>query len=210
MSSLAAGVAAGLGIAMPVGAIGTYLVGLGASAPARVSSAAAAGVASTDGIYAAVAVTAGAALETVLRPAASWLRWMSVAVLCLLALLTLLTAIRRRTADGATMGGRRPAAVTATPVRAYLVLLGLTALNPATLTYFTSLVLGRQASGTTTTLDRITFVAGAFAASLAWQLALTRGGALLGHFAQGRRGRLAIAVVSSAVMLALAAQVAWR
>jgi arginine exporter protein ArgO len=209
MSSLGAGIAAGLGIAMPVGAIGTYLVGLGASAPARVSTAAAAGVASTDGLYAAVAVTAGAALEAVLRPAASWLRWISVAVLCLLAVLTLVAAMRR--ADDATMVGvRRSPAVTATPVRAYLVLLGLTGLNPATLTYFTSLVLGRQAIGTTTTLDRITFVAGAFAASLAWQLALTRGGALLGHLAQGRRGRLAIAVVSSAVMLALAAQVAWR
>lgn len=206
IASLGAGLVAGLGIAMPIGAIGTFLVGLGATAPTRISAAAAAGVASTDGLYALIAVTAGAALESVLRPAADWLQWLSVAVLCLLAVTTFAGAVRR-TGDGARP---RSGALTATPARAYLLLLGLTALNPATLAYFTSLVLGRQAAGPPTTLDRALFVLGAFVASLAWQLTLTRGGALLGHLAKGRRGRLVIAGVSSVVMLALAAQVAWR
>lgn len=207
IASLGAGLVAGLGIAMPVGAIGAYLVGLGASAPACISSAAAAGVASTDGLYALVAVTAGAALESALRPAATWLRWLSVAVLCLIAAGTLATA---RGPSPAPSGARRSAALTATPLRAYALLLGLTALNPATLAYFTSLVLGRQASGAPTTADRAAFVAGAFAASLAWQLTLTRGGAALGHAARGRRGQLTIAAVSSVVMLAFAAEVAFR
>ena len=207
IASLGAGLAAGLGIAMPIGAIGTFLVGLGASAPARISTAAAAGVASTDGLYALVAVTAGAALESALRPAATALRWLSVGTLCLIAAWTLLTAVRRHRESAAPRA--RSAALTATPARAYVVLLGLTALNPATLAYFTSLVLGRQSHGTTTTPERAAFVAGAFVASLAWQLTLTRGGALLGRVARGRTGRLGIAVTSSLVMLALAARVAW-
>lgn len=207
ITSLAAGLAAGLGIAMPIGAIGTLLVGLGATAPVRISAAAAAGVASTDGLYALVAVTAGAALESVLRPAAGALRWLSVGMLCLIALWTFLAALRRSRAE--IVGRTRSAGLTATPARAYALLLGLTALNPATLAYFTSLVLGRQATGSTTTIDRAAFVVGAFVASLAWQLTLTRGGALLGQVARGRRGQLAIAGVSSVVMLALAARVAW-
>jgi arginine exporter protein ArgO len=149
-------------------------------------------------------VTAGAALESVLRPASTWLRWLSVGVLCLLAVVTIFTALRNRVSTSAAPR------LTASPGRAYFMLLGLTALNPATLTYFTSLVLGRQANGMTTTIDRVAFVLGAFVASLAWQLTLTRGGAVLGHLAQGQRGRLAIAFVSGAVMLLLAAQVAFR
>jgi len=207
IASLGAGVLAGLGIAMPIGAIGTFLVGLGASAPARISTAAAAGVASTDGLYALIAVTAGAALESVLRPAATALRWLSVGVLCLIAAWTCVVAVRRHRAS--TAPSVRSAELTATPARAYVLLLGLTALNPATLAYFTSLVLGRQSHGTTTMLERVAFVVGAFAASLAWQLTLTRGGAVLGRVARGRNGQLGIAVVSSLVMLALAARVAW-
>lgn len=199
IAAAAAGLLAGLGIAMPIGAIGTYLVALGAGAPARISAAAALGVASTDGLYALAAVAGGAALESVLRPAATWLRWTSVVVLCVLAAVTLRGGARRR------VGAVRPAArLSSTPARTYLLLLGLTALNPATLAYFTSLVLGRQSTATSTVGDRAAFVVGVFLASAAWQSLLVRGGAVLGHVLEGDRGRLAIAVISSAVMLSLA------
>jgi arginine exporter protein ArgO len=205
IAALAAGLVAGLGIAMPLGAIGTYLVGLGARAPRRVGVAAALGVASTDGAYALLAVVGGVALQSALRPAASWLRWLSVLALCGLGALTVLAGWRRYRRDSVT--GAQPR-IQLSPVRAYLGLLGLTALNPATLAYFTALVLGHQAAGTATRWERAAFVLGAFLASAAWQLLLVRGGALLGRLAAGARGRLGIAIVSGAVMLVLAVQLA--
>ena len=203
LGALGAGLAAGLGIALPIGPVGTYLVGLGASAPRRVAASAAAGVATTDGGYALLAVTAGAALEPVLRPVSNWLRWGSVAVLCLLAVATL-------AGSGAGLAPLRDRPrLASTPLRAYLLLIGVTAVNPATLAYFTSLVLGRQAVGSAGVADRVAFVLGALLASLGWQLLLTRGGAGLAQLAGGRHGRRSIAVASSLVMLALAATVAF-
>ena len=197
--ALAAGAVAGLGIAMPVGAIGTFLVALGARAPHRVAAAAALGVGSTDGIYAAVAVTGGAALQHLLRPAATTLKWASVAALAMLAGITVRAGVRRYR-DGASPRWRGEFG----PVRAYLTLLGLTALNPATLAYFSALVLGHQASSTAHAAQRVAFVIGAFVASAAWQLTLVAAGAVVGHVVGGRRGQLAIAGVSGAVMLGLA------
>ncbi len=70
--SLVAGLLAGFGIAIPVGAVATYLVTLTARTSPRVGEAAALGVASADGLYAMLAVVGGAALTGVI--AASPLR----------------------------------------------------------------------------------------------------------------------------------------
>src|SRR3954468_823998 len=99
--AVAGGVVAGLGIAMPIGGIGTYLVALGARAPRRVAAAAALGVGTTDGLYALLAVLGGAALQDVLKPAQNWLRALSVAALVALAVATLLAGIRRYRASQA-------------------------------------------------------------------------------------------------------------
>jgi len=199
------GLLAGLGIAMPVGAIGTYLVGLGARAPRPVAAAAALGVASTDGAYALIAVLGGAALEQTLAPARHWLRWLSVAALVVLAVTTVALGLHRYRA-GARSVTRPLSRLTA--LRAYVTLLGLTALNPATLAYFTALVLGAQAHTTATAAQRAVFVAAVFVASAAWQLTLVATGAAVGHLVGGRRGSVGIAVVSGLVMLALAAKLA--
>jgi len=82
----------------------------------------------------------------------------------------------------------------------YVVLLGITLVNPMTLIYFSALVLGGPTSG-----DGLVFVLAAFAASASWQLLLAGGGALLGRLLAGPRGRLATALVSSAVIVGLAA-----
>jgi arginine exporter protein ArgO len=199
------GLLAGLGIAMPVGAIGAYLVGLGARAPRPVAAAAALGVASTDGGYALLAVLGGAALEEVLRPAKDWLRWSSVGVLVVLAVVTVAAGVRRYRARGPAAAPRQSRL---TAPRAYVVLLGLTALNPATLAYFTALVLGTQAHTTATGGERAVFVAAVFVASAAWQLTLVATGAAVGHLAGGRRGSLGVALASGLVMLGLAAKLA--
>jgi arginine exporter protein ArgO len=48
------------------------------------------------------------------------------------------------------------------------------------------------------------FVVGAFLASASWQLLLAGGGSLVGRLLTGERGRLITALVSSAVIAALA------
>lgn len=57
--ALVAGLIAGYGIAVPVGAVGAYLVSLSARTSLRIGSSAALGVATADGIYA-LAAMAGA------------------------------------------------------------------------------------------------------------------------------------------------------
>ncbi|MEW2505581.1 LysE family transporter [Amycolatopsis sp. CA-161197] len=192
-AALVAGALAGYGIAVPVGAVGAVLVGLAARTSVRVAVAAALGVASADGVYAVVAVSGGAALAPVLVPVAGPLRWASVVVLVVLAAHTAVGGWRRYRA------GETPEAEAAPPgpARAYLSFLGLTLLNPATIVYFTAIVVGGTASGAV-------FALAAFVASASWQLLLAGGGVLLGRVLAGRRGRLGTALVSSVVIVVLA------
>ena len=91
-----------------------------------------------------------------------------------------------------------------TPGRAYLGLLALTLLNPATVIYFSALVLGRQAGFARPAAASIVFVLAAFAASASWQLLLAAGGSAVGRVLAGPRGRLVTALVSSALIALLA------
>jgi arginine exporter protein ArgO len=49
------------------------------------------------------------------------------------------------------------------------MLLGLTLLNPVTVTYFTTLMLGLKEASSNNPLNSFLFVAGAFLASFSWQ-----------------------------------------
>jgi arginine exporter protein ArgO len=193
-----AGVVAGYGIAVPVGAIAVLIVGLTARTSFRVGAAAGLGTATADGVYALVAVLGGAALAGLIAPLAGPLRWVAAVALIGLAAHTAVAAIRQH---------RRPAAARtaeglSTPARAYAGLLALTLLNPATVIYFAALVLGRGAGDG----GGAAFVAGAFLASASWQLLVAGSGSLVGRVLTGRRGRLATALASSAVIVALAVQ----
>jgi arginine exporter protein ArgO len=157
-----------------------------------VGAAAGLGAATADGVYAVVAVLSGAALASVIAPIATPLRWVAAGVLLLLALKTAYGAVRR---TGTT--DRPPRPVTARA--AYAGILGLTLLNPATVIYFAALILGRGGTG-----GGVWFVVGAFLASASWQLLLAGGGSLVGRLLTGERGRLITALVSSAVIAALA------
>ncbi|MBW6433983.1 LysE family transporter [Actinoplanes hulinensis] len=189
-----AGVVAGYGIAVPVGAIGVLIAGLSARTSLRVGAAAGLGAATADGLYALVAVAGGAAVAAAIAPVAVPLRWAGAAVLLALAGWTAWGAIR---ATGVTQRDERPA----TAFRAYAGVLGLTLLNPATVIYFAALVLGSGGAG-----GGVWFVAGAFLASASWQLLIAGGGSLIGRFLTGRRGRLITALVSSIVIAGLALQ----
>lgn len=198
--ALVAGLLAGYGIAVPIGPVGAYLVQLAARAHWRTGAAAALGVATTDGIYAVVAVLGGAAAAQLLAPALPVLRWVSTAVLLLLAGRTVLAGLRS-TADSPAVGA--PAA----PGRTYLTLLGLTAVNPTTVVYFVALVVGLPAVAAGPAA--VVFAGAAFAASASWQLLVAGSGMALGRVASGVRGRRITALASGAVMLVLAVHVGW-
>lgn len=202
MGAFLDGVIAGYGVAVPVGAIAILIMGLAARTSFRVGAAAAMGVATADGLYAITAVVGGAALAGVIEPVATPLRWVAVAVLLGLAARTAYTAFRHHR-DPARAA--RSDAGLASPLRAYGGLLGLTLLNPMTIVYFGALVLGRQASDSLSAGGEALFVTGAFLASASWQLVIAGGGTLVGRLLTGPRGRLATALVSSALIVALAA-----
>lgn len=200
-AALVAGLLAGYGIAVPVGAVATYLVSLTARTSLRTGVCAALGVATADGLYALLAGLGGSALAAALRPVLVPLRWASALVLAVLAVRGAALAVRQYRAHRlATRSAPPPPG----PGRAYLSLLGITLLNPTTVVYFTALVLGTRTADAVPATAQAVFVLAAFAASASWQVMLAGGGALLGWVLTGLRGRLVTALVSSAVMLALA------
>ena len=198
-SALVAGLLAGYGIAVPIGAVGAYLVQLSARSPWRTGVAAALGIATTDGGFALVAVLGGAAVASLLTPALPVLRWVSTAVLVLLAARTVLAGLR----TGEAVADVRAAA----PGRTYLALLGLTAVNPTTVVYFVALVVGLP--DRPVGAEAAVFVVAAFVASATWQLFVAGAGMALGRWVSAPPARRITAIVSGAVMLVLAAHIGW-
>ncbi|MER8231061.1 LysE family transporter [Streptomyces sp. NPDC094049] len=196
-----AGLLAGYGIAIPVGAVGAHLVAVTARTGWRTGAGAALGVATADGAYALLAVAGGAALVPLLVPVMDPLRWASALLLTALALRSARTAWNAYRTGGA---ASRDDGTAPTAARAYLAFLGITLLNPMTVVYFAALVLSTGPDTPTGPADGTAFVLAALAASASWQLLLALGGTVLGRALTGPRGRLATALVSSALVTALA------
>ena len=117
-------------------------------------------VATADGLYALLAVVGGAALTGLIAGIAGPLRWASAVVLVAVAAGIAWSAIRDHRAGrpGPTAGDR-----SMTPTRAYgtllgITLLGITLLNPATVIYFSALVVGSKATGAPTAGQGAVFV----------------------------------------------------
>ena len=199
IAALVAGLLAGYGIAMPVGAVATYLVALTARTSLKTGAYAALGVATADGLYALIATLGGSVIAPLIEPITTPLKWISALVLIALAVRGAITAINqhRRLQTSARTADTPPI-----PARAYFGLLGMTMLNPTTVIYFTALVLGGRT--TPTPLHQTVFVTAAFIASSSWQLLLAAGGALLGRALTSRGGRLTTALASSLLICALA------
>jgi threonine/homoserine/homoserine lactone efflux protein len=197
LEPLGAGLLAGWGVAIPLGAIGVMVVDLGMRAGLRPAAAAAAGVATADFLYAAVAAAAGAAVAGALAPHAHALRLASAAVLAAVAV-TGLRALHRR-----------PAAVAAAPPsgRLYLRFVALTSINPVTVAYFAALIAGLPAVASAPLEGKVIFVAAAGIASLSWQLALAVAGAAL-HYRLPPSARVYTALAGNAIVLALAVRMA--
>lgn len=193
---LISGLVTGYAIAVPVGAVAALIIALSSRTTWAVGASAGLGVATVDGLYAAVAVVAGHAVAELLEPIEDTLQVVSVVALLAIAALTLVHALRpggTREEDGRSW----------TPLRAWLVFVGITAVNPATVVYFAAIVLGGTveiegpAEGTV-------FVGAAFLASASWQVFVATVGSGLGKWITGPRGRRATGVVAAAVIAALA------
>lgn len=223
--ALLLGVAAGLGVALPLGAVGVLLLQEALTRGWSTASAAATGVALVDGGYAVLAVSAGAAVTAALTGHERAVRLVGAAVLAGLAVhgaLGLRRSVSRspgrrpdegsETAPDGVPGtvrdgvpGRRERA--AVLVRFVL----LTAANPTTAVYFTVLAAGLTASTTLDLADRgraTAFVLGILLGSWAWQLVLAAAGTVAGrrlpHRARWLVGAAGHAVVLGyAVLLAL-------
>lgn len=177
-TSFAAGIVAGLGVAVPFGAIAVLIVETGIRRGRRLAWAAGAGAATADLVYATLAALFGAALAAVIGPVQAPLRWVSVIVLVVIAARGLRDAVRR--ARAAPDDPHLERLDESTSRRTYLQFVGLTIINPATVIYFAALILGLPSAGGGAR-EKLLFVAGAALASLAWQLLLGTAGSLLHH-----------------------------
>lgn len=162
LEAFLSGVVAGYGIAIPVGPIAILILELGLRRGFRIALSAGAGAASADLIYAAVAAFAGTLLVSVLAPFASILRVGSA--IGLIAMGAWLLYHGRNPSDRTHKLGLRATSCQQT----YGMILGLTLLNPVTVTYFTTLILGMEGFSPSS-VSAILFVSGAFIASLSWQ-----------------------------------------
>jgi len=199
---LLAGAAAGYGIAIPVGAIAILILDTGIRRGMRPALAAGAGAATADGVYAALAALFGLTIARIVGPVALPVRVVSVIVLLALGLRGLLAAWRSR-------GSPRMAAAPGPAFsagRTYLAFLGLTLLNPMTIVYFTALVLGLPALGSTIG-GRAAFALGAFVASLSWQSILAVTGSVL-HHRLSRRAQEVLSMAGNLIILGFAGRIA--
>lgn len=206
-----AGAAAGFGIAIPVGAIAILIVETGLRRGFRLAAAAGLGAAGADGIYAFAAAAFGAALAGLLAPYETPLRVLAIVLLVAIALRGLLGASRAQRTPATDDGAAMPADVEAAErggsvLRTFAAFLGLTLLNPVTVTYFAALILGLAGTGVGPA-EKAAFVAGAFLASLSWQVLLAAVGAFL-HRRLSPGLRVGVIVLGNTIVLLFAAVIA--
>ena len=170
VDALGAGALAGLGVALPLGAVGVLVVREGITGGWRPASAAATGVALVDGAYAALAVAAGAAVSTALAGVERGIQLVGAVVLLAVAVRGLLAL---RAPAGTTPGAPAPGA------RVLRRFVALTAVNPMTAVYFVVLTAG-LGHVVADPPSRVAFATGVLLASLGWQLTLAGAASLAG------------------------------
>ncbi len=210
-SAFWAGLLAGYGIAVPVGAIAILIIETGLQRGFAPAFMAGAGAATADLVYATLAAVAGTALAVFLAPVQGYLQIASGAVLIFLGCYGLYRLWRAAAAQVAPQVGPQADAADA-PIapadaswRIYGQFLALTLLNPATVAYFAALILGMRA-GQGAWEARLAFVAGAALASLSWQSFLA-GLSALGGRRLSPRFRALTSIVGNLIIVALGLRV---
>ncbi|WP_077490754.1 hypothetical protein [Sinomonas mesophila] len=209
--ALASGLAAGLAVAVPLGAVGVLLIREGIERGLRGGLPAATAVAAVDLLYAAAAVVLGAVAAPLVAHWDPYPALAGGAALLAIAAAGLARSLSRGSAPSGTAAvlrsgpqaaGLPEQAAAGVPVgrclRRFAMFFGLTLVNPATLVCFAAMAAGLpQLSGDPAA--GAAFVAGAGVASFAWQALLVVGGGLL----SGRSGpglRRASGIVGSAAV----------
>lgn len=199
-SSLLAGVLAGYGIAIPVGAISILIIETALRRGFAAGFAAGAGAATIDGLYALVAALAGSAVAGLVAPVAVELRALSAIVLAAIGIRGL--AALRAARSARTALREMPPSL----ARTYLTFLALTVVNPMTVVYFAALILGLPAIGSGLA-GKLAFIAGALLASGSWQTVLAVVGSLF-HRRLSDRLRVAVSVAGNLIILGFALNIA--
>lgn len=192
-----AGAIVGFAIAIPVGNIAVLIIHTSLTSGLRAGFAAGAGTATADGIYATIAVFAGAAATAFIAPLVAPLQVIGGLFLVFLGLYGLMVAWQSRDRDtGAHLPAHRAHG------RTFLAVLALTLINPTTVIYFATAALsvGRPFLGDLG--ESLVFAGAAFVASLSWQSVLALFGAALGRGA-GHRLRLPTALIGNLIVIVL-------
>ncbi|MFD8885126.1 LysE family transporter [Streptomyces erythrochromogenes] len=183
MTPALAGAAAGLGVAMPMGAMSVLLL-QEAMRDRRTAVAAAMGIAVVDLGYAALATAVGPWAASHVSPVEAWVRLASAAILLAIAAHGLAGA-RPEAAppvpapDPAAAPGATRTTTGVRPAKAFARFVALTAINPTTALYFAALTTAQGASLGTGPAGAA-FLVGVGAASLLWQQSLVALGSLAG------------------------------
>lgn len=188
------GLIAGYGIAIPVGPIAILIIELGIRRGFSVAFCAGAGAASADLIYASIASLAGTFLISLLRPYAMIIHNLSAIALIALGLWLLYSGRRQ--------GRELDDSHVSTGKGAYSLVFGLTLLNPLTITYFTTLILGLRANIASSSWEAGLFISGAFLASLSWQTIIASVGGF-GHERLSPRLRLITFAAGNSMIILL-------
>lgn len=194
MHAVFTGMAAGYGIAIPIGAIAVLIIDIGLRHGFTTGFWAGAGAATADTLYAVVAAALGSLAVAALGRIAVPLKIVSGLALLALGVLGLLRSNARTNA-----GGRQ--AVRASELAVYGQFLGLTLLNPMTVVYFVALILGGAAGSETSNTARLLFVFGAGMASLSWQTLLAASAAVF-HTRLSERAKISLSISGNLVVCA--------
>jgi len=200
MGALLEGLAAGYGIAIPVGAVAVLIVNTALGCGFRIGLMAGAGAATADFLYAILASAAGSALTAVLEPIAVPMRLLGGLTLIGIACSGLWRGLKD---SGVKDGTARGCA----PLRTYFQFIGITIINPLTIVYFTAFILGRRtpAMGFPLSADLL-FILGVALSSLSWQALLALVGGVAGRHLSHRFQLLAV-VVGNLLVVGLGARI---
>ena len=166
MGTFLTGALAGYGIAIPLGPITVLLIQVGIRCGWTCAASAAAGAATADLTFAIAAVAGGAAVAGLIESVEGPFRILSALVLFVMAVSMFVGSRRQQPSLESDLPRPREYAKT------YVKFLGLTIVNPPTVIYFVAFVVGLGLADDLTAAQGAAFVAGAFLASLSWQLVL--------------------------------------
>jgi threonine/homoserine/homoserine lactone efflux protein len=199
-AALLAGLAAGLAIAMQVGAVSLLLVEAAVVSGPRVGVAAGMGVAAADLGFAVIAAAAGGAAGAALSSHETEIRVIAAIVIAAIAVHGLIALARERAPLSVEIDGKAERA----PRAHFARFLAITAANPLTIASFAAVAAALSLDGPAAA---VAFAAGVGLASAAWHVLLTLAAGHAGRW-MTPRVRTGFAVVGRVAVLAIAAHLA--